>query len=254
MSAILSDKKILITRERNQARLLTEKVLHHGGIAIEVPLLKINCTQTVGNEKVLANLSSYHWIFFTSANGVHCFFEMIKAYGPHILRSCKFAVVGHKTDHALKEHGFQADFIPTIYNADTMASEFMAMYPSTNRLLLVRGNKSRDILPKEFSLYGYKVDLIEVYKTTYNYEMKQKLNQQLLENNIDFITFTSPSTVDAFVEMIDKNSYFETKCVCIGTTTEKRAQEQGFKKTLVPNQFTIEGMIERISEYLVMKG
>ncbi|MGM8366335.1 uroporphyrinogen-III synthase [Virgibacillus sp. W0181] len=251
MTLSLQQKKILVTREQKQAFIFSEKIRHHDGVSVEVPLLDIMCKKT--SHKV--DVSEYDWVFFTSANGVECFLKTNRFAG----MKPSFAVVGHKTEHALKKFGCRAHFVPSIYNADVMAKEFMEKHPKAKKLLLVRGNRSRDVLPKQFTRHGMLFDTIEVYETNYNQSSKTQL-QQLFQTNhsIDFITFTSPSTIDACMEFIDDTNTMEnvlsTVCVCIGTTTEKRAKEAGFQNVLVPDVFTIEGMIDQMSRYLMKEG
>lgn len=253
MTVPLKGRKVLITREKNQAAVFANNISEQGGIPIVTPLLKINCQNEVDNDRILNQLTGYKWIIFTSANGVHCFFKKINQQRMLELDQCQFAVVGHKTEQVLNEYGIAADFIPSVYNAEVMATEFLATYPLVHSLLLVRGNWSRPTLPEAFIQHGINVDLMEVYETAYHEEIKPLLHEQL-KNKIDFITFTSPSTVDAFIAMVDNQIYLKKVCVCIGTTTEQRARQHGFTNTLVPDQFTIEGMIDCMNEYLLMKG
>lgn len=254
MSISLHEKAILITREYHQAKEFTEKVIQYGGKPLEVPLLNVSCKDHNQNVQTFHDLHSFQWLFFTSANGVEYFFQLAKKYEVNlaILKEKQFAVVGHKTADALKRFGFTADFIPSTYNADVMASEFLNKSTETGPVLLIRGNRSRDVLPTEFTTYGLSFHSLEVYKTTYNYAMTDRLNNMLSENNYDFITFTSPSTVEAFMEMARVKS--NKTCVCIGTTTEHRAREFGFTDIITPKEFTIDGMLERISDYIAVKG
>lgn len=253
MSLLLDNKKILVTREIKQAKLFSKKILDRGGVPVEAPLLKINCHKKTETESIMEDLSRYEWIFFTSANGVDCFFHMINTYGLHAhVATSKIAVVGHKTELALKKYDYSAHFIPTVYKATVMAREFLKKYPSAGPILLVRGSRSKNTLLDQFIEHHLSVDLLEVYETTFNYKIEPFLNKQL--TIIDFITFTSPSTVDAFIEMVDDPTCLDIVCVCIGTTTEKRAIEQGFKKTLIPKEFTIESMIDQMGEFLAVKG
>lgn len=248
MSLSLQQKKILITRDHKQARDFSEKIKAYDGIPIEVPLLRIACKPK--ERERIQDLDSYDWIFFTSANGVECFFQWIK----DVQLSSSIAVVGHKTEQALKKYGYQADFIPTTYNAEVMAKEFLVAHPSVNNILLVRGNISRDVLPKQFSKHRLQFDMVEVYETTFNDTSKVKLQQMFsTAHAIDFITFTSPSTVDACMQFLtesSKENMLSKECVCIGTTTARRAQAAGFRHILIPDMYTVEGMIKRISTYL----
>lgn len=255
MSSRLQEAKILVTREESQAKAFSNIILEKGGIPFEVPLLTINCKYSSANDYIIESLAKYEWIFFTSSNGVECFFEIInRSKQSYDLSLCKFAAVGTKTEMALTKHGYRADFIPTIFNADTMANEFSINHINCGPILLVRGNRSRDVLPDQLSEKGYYFDLFEVYETVHNQKVKHELNNLLNNEKIDFLTFTSPSTIDAFIGMVDKMTDFNTyTCVCIGTTTEKRAREVGFNTIIVPETFTIEGMVEQMIYYLKRK-
>lgn len=247
----LHGSKILITREANQAKQFAEMVITLGGIPVEAPLLRISCKDGEENKQIFANLRDYKWIFFTSANGVNCFFQQAKKYQVGDLNPYKFATVGHKTEMMLKEYGYQASFIPSTYNAEIMAEEFLDRFSEEGPALLVRGNRSRDVLPVEFTQQQLAFDAMEVYETTVNYDSKEKLNQILTEDEIDFITFTSPSTVEAFMEMAEVKR--EANVVCIGTTTEHRAEELGLRPINTPKEFTTEAMLLSICEYINRK-
>lgn len=253
MSISLHGKKVLITREEKQAKEFSSKVLAYGGTPVEVPLLKISCKEQDENKRIFPNINRYEWLFFTSANGVNCFFQLAKRYQTDtaILKYKRLAAVGHKTEDALKKFGFVADFVPTTYNADTMANEFLSRYTVSDPILLVRGNRSRDVLPIEFSKHGMVYDSVRVYEMAYNYQVTDCLNATLRENTFDFITFTSPSTVDAFAEMTAISG--QETCVCIGTTTKRRARELGFTSILTPEEFTIDGMLLCISNYIAQE-
>lgn len=249
----LEGKRILITREKSQAKSFAEQIEACGGEPIQIPLINIVCRHESIDPH---HIKKYEWIFITSANGVHCFFQRLKEQEQlHLLKDCRLAVVGHKTEEALKAYGFTADFIPSVYNADTMAEEFRQAFPNAKRLLLVRGNQSRPTLPREFTKHGYEFAMLEVYETMTNTEAKEALNQVLGQGKLDFITFTSPSTVQAFFELVNPKFLDEQMVyVCIGTTTQAAAEAAGCKTILIPDVFTIEGMIETMKDYISKKG
>ncbi|MFD1850137.1 uroporphyrinogen-III synthase [Oceanobacillus bengalensis] len=252
MSDLLHGKKIIITREEKGSKVFSNKLLEFGAIPIEVPLLKISCKNQADNDQKLATFSTYEWIIFTSANGVECFFEMMKEQSVTLIKQLsqlKIAVVGHKTEDCLKCYGLSADFIPSTYNAETLAREFLRDNEKVGKVLLVRGNLSRDTLPIEFGKAGIVYDSMVVYETVYHLENRILLNQ-VITSDYDFITFTSPSSVDAFYKMAD-DTITTGPIVCIGTTTEDRAIELGFKQILAPNnEYTIDGMIRCMIDYI----
>ena len=253
MEMSLHEKNILITREEQQGKQFAEKIRACRGTPVEVPLLEISCKEHEENKTVFQYLASYQWIFFTSANGVRCFFQLAKEAQVNldVLKTVNIAVVGHKTEDALKAYGYSASFIPSVYNAEVMSQEFFQVFQNVSPVLIVRGSKSLDILPVEFENRGISYDAIEIYETTFRTDMKERLNQILKTGEIDFITFTSPSSVESFRRLSQVK--VDVPIVCIGTTTEKRANQLGYHSILVPEEFTVEGMIYRMGMYVLDK-
>ncbi|MBN6205665.1 uroporphyrinogen-III synthase [Ralstonia pickettii] len=244
----LKGKRILITREAKQTKFFSEKVRASGGIPIEVPLLKIASNKARNREVIFTKLSGYDWIIFTSANGVHYFFEQLPEELILLVRKMKLAVVGHKTEEALKQYHLSAHLVPEVYDANSLAEIFLEKYQAGESILLVRGNLSRDVLPSVFEKKGIGFDAIEVYETQMNKENAAMLKKVIAEEALDFITFTSPSTVEAFVKLSEGCTSFP--CVCIGTTTKRAAENHGFTLILTAETFTIEGMIEVMSKHI----
>ncbi|WP_121639624.1 uroporphyrinogen-III synthase [Virgibacillus sp. Bac330] len=248
MSLPLDGKRILVTREQDKATDFAKKITDLGGEPVQVPLINITCKRPI-NGDFAQQLSNCNWIFFTSGNGVSCFFQFVKhdAVALENVVQTKIAVVGNKTDHKLKEiTGRSADFVPSSFDAETMAEEFLSQYPTDDHFLLVRGNLSRHVLPERFKQSNKTFTMLEVYETHKNVKVKPLLQCAITNTQIHYITFTSPSTVEAFVDLIGVRNV--APCVCIGTTTEQRAKELGFTKVLTAKDFTINGMIDCIKQ------
>lgn len=43
------------------------------------------------------------------------------------IEHCRIAAVGSKTKQAIEAYGYEVDFIPSIYHAETMAEEFLQL-------------------------------------------------------------------------------------------------------------------------------
>lgn len=247
MGSLLNKKRILITREASQSHNFAQQINKQAGVPIVTPLLKIESVSNNDNIKIMEQLHQFDWIFFTSINGVNHFFNQLK--NKRLPDTCQIAVVGHKTEEALENYGYNAEFIPTTYNAKTMAAEFINDHPHVNNVLFIRGNLSRPVLLDEFSKHNIPYSKIIVYETKVNTDVKEKLNQAI-QDGVDYITFTSPSTVKAFVQLIDDEQLLNDVrlkyCFCIGTTTEKVAIDCQFTNTFIPDIFTIEGIVEKM--------
>lgn len=247
MTIQLKNQRILVTRNEPKASEFAQQITQYGGQAVATPLIKIDC-----QHQFIGHLEAYEWIVFTSANGVRCFFKNVEKAGKvDRLAAARFAVVGPKTKQALQAFGYHAEFIPSRYDAKTMAPEFLEKYQPTGRVLLVQGQLSRPILEEALQMEKVPFDCIKVYDTVTNGAAKAQLKEVLARYPLDFITFMSPSTVDAFVELTgETGGEIQSPIVCIGTTTEKRARRHGFQTILVPDEFTMEGMMEKMHEYI----
>lgn len=243
MTISLQNKKILVTRESQAAEQFAEKIRAYGGEPIITPLLEIRGLPYTLEGITERVREKFDWVFFTSANGVNCFMQQ----SPQ-LEGCRIAAVGPKTKKAIEAYHYTVDFMPSTYNADVMAAEFLETYGNTHNVLFVRGNLSRPVLLDAFTKANVPYECVEVYETATNCSIKKTLCEKL-QQEIDFFTFTSPSTVNAFVQLT--LGIYERKdipVVCIGTTTEERAKEVGFTHTITPKAFTIEGMLDVLGE------
>lgn len=244
MSINLKGKRILVTRNEPKASAFAEQIVTHGGEAIIAPLIQITCSTL--NENVVDQVGSYEWLIFTSANGVHCFFQQIDCA---CVKHVNIAVVGAKTNEALRAYEVEADFIPSVYNAKTMAPAFIRKMRPKGKVLIVRGRLSGTVVNKALTQENIPFDCVEMYDTEPNFAAKSTLQRAL--KKIDCITFTSPSTVDAFMTLADHpEDFYHMSVFAIGTTTEKRARERGFTYVYTPKVFTVEGMLERMGTYM----
>lgn len=251
MKQSLHGKRVLVTRDKKQAGPFAEKIEQANGEPVMSDLLTIDCMCDEKSEETLQAANQYDWLFFTSANGVECFFKKHSDVSEDKLENIRIGVVGSKTEAVLKTYGYEADFMPQIFNAKTMAKEFMDQHPTHESVLLVQGKRSRMELGDAFIAEGRPFSRVTLYETKTNQAAREPLND-ILENRLpDFITFMSPSTVEAFVALRE-TSFREHQpvIVCIGTTTQRRALNLGFQNTIVPETFTIEGMIEAMCEYI----
>src|SRR5699024_10747278 len=223
---VLAHKQILVTREATQAKEFNQMIEDMSGKVLSAPLLKIN---PITFKEI--HLDDFNWIFFTSANGVDCFLNQLE--DTHFLETINIAVVGHKTENALKKYGVTADFTPTVYNA------------VANHILLIRGNLYSNVLPNYFTEKQLDFENLVVYETVANKQIKSTLNNIFETETVDYITFMSPSTIRSFLELLDKKYHaeaLEIQVICIGTTTEKIALDHGFKYVSIPSQFTADSM------------
>jgi len=232
----LQNKTILITRPKEQAEEIFIKLEQLGAKPIALPLIKIVPINRAELIKTYAN-NDFDWIIFTSYNAIHTFFEVINS---HFITS-KIAVVGSKTEQELKKYHLKAAFIPSDYTAETLAKEIPIH--ENEKLLIPQSDLAKQNLVKILTHRKGEPFPINSYQNCkVNYTNKEL--KVLVEKKIDFIIFTSGSTVKAFAELGIKIK--DSKVVCIGPETAKLAAENKIKVDAIATPHTIEGIIDAI--------
>src|SRR5213596_2440788 len=165
----LLGKKIVVTRTRKQASVLSNKLRALGAHVIELPTIRIEPPSDLREfAELVQDVNVYDWIVFTSANGVEAFFDIFfKLYddareigGVHI------AAIGPATAQRVKDFHLHVDLQPEEFVAEAVLREFKKQGNIENlRILLVRAEKARDALPKELSAMGAIVDEGFAYRT-----------------------------------------------------------------------------------------
>ncbi|WP_407272635.1 uroporphyrinogen-III synthase [Radiobacillus sp. PE A8.2] len=261
MPAGLFGKRILVTRSKEQSKAFADKLMEAGAIPLVAPLLIFQARNSEKNTALLQQLDTFSWLFFTSANGVKFFFEHVERVQMEAMLShLHIAVVGKKTEQMLKHYGYEAAFIPNSFQGSQMVSEFLQTYGSEQTILLVCGNKSRNEIPDQLKQARVFFRKLIMYDTLINEITTVQLTDYIKTGMIDVYTFTSPSTIAAFEEMTASIPAYidvikqQKLCLCIGTTTKDKATQAGFKQLRVPDEFTIDGMIETLHDHFKTKG
>ncbi|MED1265144.1 uroporphyrinogen-III synthase [Bacillus mycoides] len=244
----LAGKTVLITRAQHQAKQMSVAVKERSGIPLEIPLLRMEGTSHRQIQHIAGQLHSYDWVIFTSKNGVAFFLDSLRKKLPGPI---KIAAVGVKTKLELEKRGYQVDFVPTAFVAETFAEEFLKELSGNERILFPKGNLARDVIPVKLREFGVFLDELIVYGTKVNVEKKQELITALKLGEVNIITFTSPSTVDSFVRLLEGTNWREwtKKCTiaCIGPITEKEANLY-FPHVIVPKEYTVGALLQCICE------
>lgn len=96
--------------------------------------------------------SDYDWVAFLSGNAIDLFFRQVGDVRK--LSSLKFACVGSATRRTLKQYGFEADFVPSQYDRETLFREFSDVQVPAGGNVLVLGAVPEEEydLPKGFHL------------------------------------------------------------------------------------------------------
>jgi len=119
------------------------------------------------------------------------------------------------------------------------------------KVLLPRAEIARDVIPKGLARMGAIVDVVTAYRTVNSGRKKEELDELIREGKVNVITFTSPSTVINFMDIMGEDFRIsdQVKIACIGPVTVTAAKKLGIRIDIVQETYTIPGMVEAISRY-----
>lgn len=249
----LFGKNIVVTRARSQSSTLVEKINDLGGNAIQFPTIKID--EISPNEELeqgIDNIENYSYIIFTSQNAVDIFFK--KMYKMNVdlrkLHNAKIVAIGPATANELRIKGIVADIVPPKYVAESIYEVLKDELSESDNILIPRASNARDYLVEKLSEIC-NVRNIHIYNTVVESNNKDEILKLLDKNNINYITFTSSSTVNNFMKIIgidNINKLSSTKLISIGPITSKTIESYKLKVHKEADEYTIDGMLDCITK------
>ena len=251
----LHGKRILVTRARAQASALTEQLTALGASCIETPVIRIEppADGYAALDHAIDEIHIYQWLIFTSTNGVEHFFARLHHAGKdtRALGYAKVAAIGSATEKALRSFGVHADIVPREFRAEALVDALSPILPPHARILLARAQEARDVLPESLRTHGATVDVAPTYATVLEREGGEALAARLMRGEIDFVTFTSSSTVKNLVQQLSNITPLQhAKIACIGPVTAETAQSFALEPDIVAEHYTIDGLVHAIREYV----
>lgn len=276
-TAALSGKRVLVTRTREQASVLSDYLRGAGATPVELPVIRIvPPTDWQPLDQALRALAAgevYHWLIFTSANGVKMVLTRLRELGlaPEILRGTRIATIGPATAASLAEYHLSADLVPAEFIAESVAEALRteASQRGTTlagqRILLARAAEARQVLISELEQAGACVDVVAAYQTVPVAQDDQRGREVialLRQQQLDIITFTSSSTVHHFMHWLSQSAPdiaillaypgrqpMVPLIACIGPITARTARDYGLEVSVEASKFTTAGLVEALITY-----
>ncbi len=249
----LFGKKIVVTRTRQQASVLSKQLALSGADVIELPTIKIIEPQ---NPMLLGELvqdcHTYDWLIFTSPNGVDAFFTMFdKLYNDtRSIGGVRIACIGPGTADKVKARHLAVDLMPEKnFVAEGLIKAFKDHQDMENvKVLWVRADETREIIANELTGMGAIVDEAIAYRTVAEKEGNLEALARLKAEGADMITFTSASTVEHFLHL--KVALPEgCKIASIGPVTSAAIKAHGLNVDLEAKQNTIPGLVAAVEKF-----
>jgi uroporphyrinogen III methyltransferase/synthase len=230
---------VAVTRAATQADQLARRLREAGFEPVAVPVIDIVDPADGGAElraaaERLAQAGRYDWVVLTSVNGA----ERLLAVAPRPWPA-KVAAIGSATAAHLADHGVTVALVPPRFVAESLVDSF-PRGPGT--LLLTRAAVARDVLPDGLRAKGWIVDVVEAYRTVAP-DIDERQRRAIA--GCDIVTFTSPSTVHNFVELLGLDAVPLT-VACIGPVTAAACREHGIVVHVEAPLHTVAGLVDAL--------
>jgi uroporphyrinogen-III synthase len=202
MSA-LTGLNVVITRPRDQAVSLAQRIVQEGGHSILFPLLEISpIADPLPLHQLVSHLAEFNLAIFISPNAVRYGMEAIQAVGA-LPAALKIATVGQGSAKALRA----LDVAEIIAPQDKFDSEALLALPELQnvanwRVVIFRGEAGRELLGDTLKERGAYVE----YAACYQRAKPQHDAATLLAADPHIIAITSSEALAYLWEMLDKPS------------------------------------------------
>ena len=210
----LFGKRVLVTRPREQAAELVERLEAMGAEAIEAPMIRIAPPDDYGPlDEACARAGTFDWIVFSSANAVDVFMARLLK-GPGDVRAlagvtlCAVGSGDRRTAGAARPQGGpDAGRVPGRSRSPPCAGALEATSVDVRgrKVLLPHADIGRELVAEELRKHGADVTEVIAYRTMMTEPEREggpDIYRMLLERRIDVVTFTSASAVRNFVKVL----------------------------------------------------
>jgi len=251
----LFGRTVLVTRTREQASQLTERLSQLGAEVLEAPTIAIEPPASYDAlDAALGRLGEFDWLVLTSPNGVASMLDRMQALGmdARALAGTRVAAVGPATAKALQERFIRPDLAPEEGTTEALGVALGEKGSvKGKRVLLACADIATEDLASILRRAGAGVEEVALYRTVSPASLPPEAVDALKAGHVDWITFTSSSTVENFLKLtaaLDLKAA-RAKIAAIGPVTAKTLQTHGLSPTVVARPHTIPGLVEAIVRF-----
>ena len=248
----LFGRRIVVTRSREQASALTARLEALGAEAIELPTIRVEPPEDPEPlRRMVEDVSTFDWVILASVNSVRALFDGLAAIGrdARALATCKVAAVGPVTAARLAEYGVRADCLPPKYTSSSVVEALAAIDDlAGKRILMPRADIAPGDLPDALANHDAIPVVVTAYRTVPEDVNADQVKELLGEDVIDWITFTSSSTVRNLFSILDPDAVRagSVRMASIGPLTSATLAEFGMAAAVEAQEHTIPGLVDAI--------
>lgn len=229
----LGGLKIGVTRPKDRPSYLGDQLAFLGAEVLSLPSVEtVAIENNQALKKEIARIENYGWVVFTSPAGAKIFFDSLRAESVDIrsLHNIRFAAIGPATAKILEEKGLFVDLIPKVYSGEVLGQALVeriesdSSYCNFPKVLIPRAEIGGEDATSRLSAAGIPYTDLPIYKT-----FLPGAPADFQVSQLDYVAFTSASTVKGFVQLAGDQDLKDVNAVCIGQRTAEEAEAYGMK-------------------------
>lgn len=256
----LLGRTIVITRTIEQSKESAQAFIKLGADIIIFPTLDIVPPESwQAFDEIVKGKDEINFIIFTSKHAVEMFIKRCGELNIKFdFKNVIVVAVGNKTTAACKEMNIPVSIVPKVFSGKGVVDE-LSKYDIENKVVFIpRSAIGREELPHGLSERGAILKTANVYNVTLpNKNIVGENIRRLKETKPDMFIFTSPSTFKNFLKLLDiinPAQFFSSFDVAsIGPTTKAAIELRKVKVDVMPDEFTINGLIKAIINHYKFK-
>ena len=252
----LKNKTIVITRTVEQSMESASALTRLGAGVIVFPTLEIVPPPSWDEfDMLIVAPEKFDFIIFTSAHSVEMFHNRCEELKIKIdYRKKKIVAIGNKTSSVCDSFNIPVDIIPDKFSAEGVVEKLSSFDMKDKVVFIPRSAIGREELPRGLKDLGAIIKSVPVYNVSLPTKKHIEENLQKLHNsNPDLFIFTSPSTFENFMQIlniVNPSEYFKGFDVAaIGPTTKTAIENRRVTVDIMPDEYTIDGLIKKIIGY-----
>lgn len=248
------NKRVLVTRSVGQASELAQVLRELGMEPVVVPVIEVaEPSSFEALDRAVAELAEFDWLLFTSANAVEAFAR--RAGAARV--GARIAVIGQATARAVEEVGMRVDVVARQAVAESLAEAMLQHVRRADggaaRMLLVRAEEAREVLPEALRRAGAEVTLVSAYRNVVPQGSVEVVRELFAwaEEAPAAITFTSSSSVRNLLALCEAAGVGLPRGavrVSIGPITSETLREMGYPAHAEARTASVRALAEAVRE------
>jgi uroporphyrinogen III methyltransferase/synthase len=245
----LEGRVVLVTRPPERAEPLARRLRVLGAQVEARPTFSLEPpTDAEPARRAVGEIERYDWVVFTSANGVRFFSQLLhELQGTTRGLPAAVAAIGPATTAALVELGCPPDLVARDSHSEGLARRLAGSVATGDRVLIVRPETARDVLPRAIGALGATAEAVAFYRNVAHPGV-DSLAAELCADRFDVAVFSSPSSLERLVESQSRagaellEALGRVRIVAIGPVTARAIERAGLGPPVVAPEPTDEAV------------